>query len=228
MTVIYCDCSTREINNCMLVFQSLNVPDTPSVSPSKSTKVGRKYGLSKHTSKAKERKAKDRLIVCTSVSTLTSVVSMLSSTRHTHARTHARKHARTHARTRLMALFPGLPRWGSTRKVEPIWILLKQETVSGSGISRAISKSASRSRQTKTPAPHHSVFYRPDALSATQPTVSKHWRQSALTAPHWSLIAGCQCRLQLVSLTDDLVLKYFIALVSVSSLSLLHCWLGER
>jgi len=26
------------------------------------------------------------------------------------------------------------------------------------------------------PAPHHSVFYRPDALPATQPTVSKHWR----------------------------------------------------
>jgi len=25
------------------------------------------------------------------------------------------------------------------------------------------------------PAPHHSVFYRPDALSATQPTVLKHY-----------------------------------------------------
>jgi len=25
-----------------------------------------------------------------------------------------------------------------------------------------------------TPAPHYSVFYRPDALPATQPTVSKH------------------------------------------------------
>ena len=25
--------------------------------------------------------------------------------------------------------------------------------------------------------PHHSVFYRPDALPAAQPTVSKHWRQ---------------------------------------------------
>jgi len=25
------------------------------------------------------------------------------------------------------------------------------------------------------PAPHHSVFYRPDALPAAQPTVSKHW-----------------------------------------------------
>ena len=30
---------------------------------------------------------------------------------------------------------PGLPRWAGTRKVKPIWILLKQETVSGSGFS---------------------------------------------------------------------------------------------
>jgi len=40
---------------------------------------------------------------------------------------------RTH--TCLTALFPGLPKWAGTRKVKPIWILLKQETVSGSGIS---------------------------------------------------------------------------------------------
>jgi len=40
-----------------------------------------------------------------------------------------------HTHTRLMALCPGLPRWAGTRKVKPIWILLKQETVSGSGIS---------------------------------------------------------------------------------------------
>ena len=78
--------------------------------------------------------------------------------------------------THLTALCPGLPRWASTRKVKPIWILLKQETVSGSGISWAICKSAHRSRQITTPAPHHSVFYRPDALPAAQPTVSKHWR----------------------------------------------------
>jgi len=39
-----------------------------------------------------------------------------------------------HTQTRVMALFPGLPGWASTRKVKPIWILLKQETVSGSGI----------------------------------------------------------------------------------------------
>jgi len=60
--------------------------------------------------------------------------------------------------TRLTALCPGLPRRAGTRKVKPIWILLKQETVSGSGISWAICKSAHRSRQITTPAPHHSVF----------------------------------------------------------------------
>ena len=65
-----------------------------------------------------------------------------------------------------MALFPGLPGWVGTRKVKPIWILLKQETVSGSGISWAICKSAPGSRQITTPAPHHSVFYRLDALPA--------------------------------------------------------------
>jgi len=55
-----------------------------------------------------------------------------------------------------------------------IWILLKQERVSGSGISWAICKSAPRSRQMTTLAPHHAVFYRPDALPAAQPTASKH------------------------------------------------------
>ena len=74
--------------------------------------------------------------------------------------------------------FPGPPRWTGTRKA--IWILLKQETVSGSGISWAICKSAPRSRQITTPTPHHSVFYRPDVLPATQPTASKHWSHKLL------------------------------------------------
>jgi len=62
-------------------------------------------------------------------------------------------------------------------KTNTIWILLKQDTVSGSGISWAICKSEHRSRQITMPAPHHSVFYRPDALPAAQPTASKHRRQ---------------------------------------------------
>ena len=82
----------------------------------------------------------------------------------------------THTHTRLTALFPGLHRWAGTRKIKPIWILLKQETVSGSGISWAICKSAPCSRQITMPAPHRSVFYRPDALPAAKTTASKHWR----------------------------------------------------
>ena len=87
-------------------------------------------------------------------------------------------YSQAHTHTCLMALCPVLPGWAGTRKVKPIWILLKQETVSGSAISWAICKSAPCSRQITTPAPHHSDFYRPDALPATQPTASKHWAYS--------------------------------------------------
>jgi len=73
--------------------------------------------------------------------------------------------------------FPGLPGWAGTRKVKTIWILVKQETVSGSGVSWAKCKSAARSRQITMSASHRSVFYRPDALPAAQPTASTHWRQ---------------------------------------------------
>ena len=64
----------------------------------------------------------------------------------------------THTHTHLTALCPGLPRWAGTRKVKLIWILLKQETVSGSGISWADCKSTPSSRQIGMPAPHRSVF----------------------------------------------------------------------
>ena len=72
-------------------------------------------------------------------------------------RTHTHTHTHTYTNP-FNGLCPGLPGWASTRKVKPIWILLKQKTVSGSGISWAICKSAPRSRQTTMPVPHHSVF----------------------------------------------------------------------
>ena len=77
-----------------------------------------------------------------------------------------------HTHTRLTALCPGLPGRAGTRKVKPIWILLKQETVSGSVISWVVCKSVPRSRQTTTPAPHHSVFYRPPRCPSCRPTNS--------------------------------------------------------
>jgi len=56
-----------------------------------------------------------------------------------------------------MALCVVIPGLVGTRKVKPIWILLKQETVSDSGISWTICKqSAPHSRQITTP--HHSIF----------------------------------------------------------------------
>ena len=79
-------------------------------------------------------------------------------------------HTHTHTHTHLTALSLELPRWAGTRKGKPIGILMKYETVSGSGISRAMCKSAPCSRQITLPA----VFYRPDALPATLPTASKH------------------------------------------------------
>ena len=86
-------------------------------------------------------------------------------------------HIHTHTRA-----FNG-PLFGSTRvsryqKCKTSLDLPKQETVSGSGIIWAICKSAPCSRQITMPAPHHSDFYRPDALPAAHPAASNHWR-------HW-------------------------------------------
>jgi len=89
----------------------------------------------------------------------------------------SRSQTLTHTHTFNGPLSRTIPGWAGTRKVKPIWIIVKQETVSGSGISWAICKSAPRSRQITMPATHRSVFYRPDALPAAQPTASKHWRQ---------------------------------------------------
>jgi len=57
----------------------------------------------------------------------------------------------THTHTRLTALCPGLPRWAGPTKVKPIWILLEQEIMSGSGICWAICESAPPSRQITSP-----------------------------------------------------------------------------
>ena len=104
----------------------------------------------------------------------------ISACAHTHTRLTALFQGlpgtHTHTHTRLTALFQGLPGWAGTSKVKPMWILLKQETVSGSGIRWDICKSAPHSRQITMPAPHHSVSHRTDAFPAAQPTASKHWR----------------------------------------------------
>ena len=108
-----------------------------------------------------------------------SLVSVLS------GKNHMGKNGTLHTHTRLTALFPGLPGWVGTRKAKPNWILVKQETVSGSGISWAICKSAPRSRQITMPAPHHSIFYRPDALPAAQPVADLGRVRGVRPHPPW-------------------------------------------
>jgi len=73
----------------------------------------------------------------------------------------------THTHTCLTAICPGLPRQAGTRR----------QNQSGFKWSKRQWVFAPRSRQITMPAPHHSVFYRPDALPAAQPTASEHWRQ---------------------------------------------------
>jgi len=94
----------------------------------------------------------------------------------------------THTHTRLTALFPGLPGWAGTRTVKPIWILLKQETVSGSGISWAICKCAPCSRQITMPAPHHSVFLQAGCPSCRQTNSVKALKAKALK-DYWSFLS---------------------------------------
>ena len=86
---------------------------------------------------------------------------------------------------------------------------MKHETVRGIGISWAICKFAPRSRQITTPAPHHSVFYRPDSLPAAQPTASKNWRQT-------------MCTTNMMKFGS-----WFLPSVLLPSV-LWRCWLGDR
>ena len=95
------------------------------------------------------------LLIC---STPYSLLSVFIAVRPKHQWHNHIQYKKAYTDIRLTAFFPGLLRWASTRKVKPIWILVKQETVSGSGISLAICKSAPCSRQTTTPAPHHCFF----------------------------------------------------------------------
>jgi len=93
------------------------------------------------------------------------------------AHTQARMHTRTQTHTTV--LWPSWILSGTTwvsqhQKGKTNLDLLEQDIVSGSGISWATRKSAPRPTHISTSAFHHSVFYRPDAHPAAQPTASKH------------------------------------------------------
>jgi len=103
---------------------------------------------------------------------------------HTH--THARTHTHTPVKRPLVQDYPG---WAGTRKVKPVRILLEQETVSGNGISWAICKFASRSKQITMPAPYHSVFLQAGCPSCRQ-TNSVKALKAIWTVPHLNITLG--------------------------------------
>jgi len=84
-----------------------------------------------------------------------------------------------------MVLCPELPGWSWYQKGKTNLDLLEQQTLSGSGISWAISNSAPRPRQVTTPALHHSGFYRPHAIPAAEPTASKHYSTCLRYTAKW-------------------------------------------
>ena len=89
---------------------------------------------------------------------------------HTHTHTHAHAHTHTHM---FNGPFSGTTQVGRYHKGKTN-LDFTEARDSGNGISWAICKSAPCSRQITMPAPNHSIFYRPDALPAAQPIVSKH------------------------------------------------------
>ena len=90
--------------------------------------------------------------------------------------------------TRLTALCPGLPGWGKGKGKTNLDFTGARDS-EWQWHQLGMCKSAPCSREITMSAPHHSVFYRPDALPAAQPTASKHWRHAVcLSAP--IIIAG--------------------------------------
>jgi len=74
----------------------------------------------------------------------------------------------TNNNTRSTALCSGLPGWVGTRKIKQIRILLKQETVGGSGITWPYASMHLAPDRYPRWAPQHSVFYGSDAHPAIQ------------------------------------------------------------
>jgi len=88
-----------------------------------------------------------------------------SGTQNTHTHTHTHL---LYGSLEFVRDYPGEP------VPEPIWILLEQDS---EWQWWSAGPYAPRPRQITMPAPHQSVFYRPDALLATQTTASMQWRQ---------------------------------------------------
>ena len=79
----------------------------------------------------------------------------------------------THTHNRFMALFPGPPGWASAT-TELLDFMAQRKINGGRHTDHPARLHSIWTNQ--CPPPPSPIFYRPDALPATQPTVSKHWR----------------------------------------------------
>ena len=76
---------------------------------------------------------------------------------------------------RFTTLFPGPPGWAGARR-ELLDFMVQGKINRGKHTDHPAGRHSIRTNQ--CPPPPSPIFYRPDALPATQTTVSKHWRQS--------------------------------------------------
>jgi len=80
----------------------------------------------------------------------------------------------THHHNRFTAPSPGPPGWAGVRR-EPMDFMVQGKINRGRHTDHPAGRHSIQTNQ--CPPPPSPIFYRPDALPATQPTVSKHWRQ---------------------------------------------------
>jgi len=73
----------------------------------------------------------------------------------------------------LAAIFPGGPGLADNR-MSPFWILLFRAKDDGGGGDNWRYETCNAPVKSSTSTNQHPAFYGPDALSVTQPTVSKH------------------------------------------------------
>ena len=86
---------------------------------------------------------------------------------HTHTHTHIQSFNGLFSRTTWV---------GRYQKDKPFWIFWSRDDGVAVASARPYANICTSLRQITMPAPHHSSFYRPDALPAAQSTASKHWR----------------------------------------------------
>ena len=82
----------------------------------------------------------------------------------------------THTHPRLMALFPGLPRWADTKKTNLDFTKARDSEWQWHQLGHV--QVCTLLQTDNHASTHHSVLYRLDALPAAQPTASKHWRHN--------------------------------------------------